>query len=614
MVSYENVFPGVQYTTMMPSYYTPPISGYQASLSHIGMALDARTANQLGDLNIKLNPGQKVVEIQGIQARTMESIPEQHLDEIRRLTKLVGAKPTLHGPMLDASGIVEQSFSEENRIGVERQIESTVLRAQKLDPEGNIPVTFHSTANLPELRPHTMETINGKRERVDQGVLIIDEDTGRIQQIKPENRYFPEEGNIDKGKFTEKKVPFNYKTEIKRINSEQWTQNLSQLNFHTNRGEDALSAMRDSSLKPLYDQYKDTLLTIDLDKIKDEDDRHLIDRAQRSLVHGQGYYRDSYRMMKQLFDKAWSNVTTEDDKKKLKEFAEEITPIVQNPGIEANIGRIEELKNIVDKGYKILASIDTPQIFKPLNEFVIEKSAETFANVAAMSYSKFKEKAPIISIENPPGGGGLSTAEDIIKLIEASRERLADNLVEKQHVSRSEAQKVAEKMIGATWDVGHINMLRKKGYSEKEVIEQTKKIAPLTKHVHLSDNFGLDHTELPMGMGNVPLKPMMDELKKAGFKGEQIVEAGNWWEFFSTQGGGNPFLPSIEGMNSPMYAMAYGPTWSQAGRLGMYYAGHGPINPAVHHNLYGTSFQNLPLELGGEIPGDRGRFAGAPNQ
>jgi hypothetical protein len=186
--------------------------------------------------------------------------------------------------------------------------------------------------------------------------------------------------------------------------------------------------------------------------------------------------------------------------------------------------------------------------------------------------------------------------------------------MEKKQLSQTEAKQIAEKMIGATWDVGHINMLRKKGYTEKDVIEQTKKISKYVKHVHLSDNFGLDHTELPMGMGNVPLKEMMEQLKKAGFKGEQIVEAGNWWEFFSTQGGGNPFLPSIEGMNAPLYTMAYAPTWSQMGKFGMYYSGHGPVNPAFHHQIYQAGFTNMPVELGGEIPGDRGRFAGTPNQ
>ena len=36
---------------------------------------------------------------------------------------------------------------------------------------------------------------------------------------------------------------------------------------------------------------------------------------------------------------------------------------------------------------------------------------------------------------------------------------------------------MAKKLIGATWDVGHIHMLRKYGYTEKEIVEEAKKIA-----------------------------------------------------------------------------------------------------------------------------------------
>jgi sugar phosphate isomerase/epimerase len=78
--------------------------------------------------------------------------------------------------------------------------------------------------------------------------------------------------------------------------------------------------------------------------------------------------------------------------------------------------------------------------------------------------------------------------------------------MKEQKLDEAKAEKEAEKLIGITWDVGHINMIRRFGYSEKDVIKEAGKVAPMLKHVHLSDNFGLEHTELPMGMGNVPIK------------------------------------------------------------------------------------------------------------
>jgi len=57
-----------------------------------------------------------------------------------------------------------------------------------------------------------------------------------------------------------------------------------------------------------------------------------------------------------------------------------------------------------------------------------------------------------------------------------------------------------------------------------------------------------------------------------------------------------------------------GPTWSEAGAIPGYYSGHGNINPPIHHRIYSAGFEALPVELGGELPGDQSRFSGAPNQ
>jgi len=605
MASYETIYPGVEYSSLMPSSYVGPVS-YQSPVSELGMAIDPRTANQLGEINLKINPGVETIEVQGTFAHIFESVPEKHLDEIRRLMKLTGVKPTLHGPMLEPSGIGEQGYLEENRIGVEKQMESAILRAHKLDPEGNIPVTFHSTAKLPEFRPHLIvDRKDGKPVIEEQGMWVIDDFTGNMNFIKPSKRYFPEEG-----KFTGEIFKFEAGKELERVNEESWSQNLSELTYYADRGENILNELR----KEFPDKILSQLGKIDPNNINDEQLRIQFKEAQRAVTHGQIFLRNSYRSMKQLFDRAYNVILNEEDKRKLEEYAIEVTQKV-TPGIERDFDKLNDLKDVVEKGLRTLSNLkEPPKMIKVLNEFAIDKSAQTFANIAESAFNKYGNKSPIVSIENPPAGGGLSRAEDLKELIETSRKKFVENLVQHKGLSISEANGIAEQMIGATWDVGHINMLRKKGYTEKDIIEQTKLIAPFVKHVHLSDNFGLDHTELPMGMGNVPLKPMLEELKKAGFKGQKIIEAGNWWEFFAQQGGGNPFWPSIEAFDSPIYSSSYGPTWGQGGRYGTFYLGQGPISPPKHHELYGAGFSNLPVELGGEIPGDRSRFAGTPNQ
>ena len=53
-----------------------------------------------------------------------------------------------------------------------------------------------------------------------------------------------------------------------------------------------------------------------------------------------------------------------------------------------------------------------------MSEFITDKSSESFANIAINAYKKFGDNAPIISIENPPGGGGLSHGEDLRKVVD----------------------------------------------------------------------------------------------------------------------------------------------------------------------------------------------------
>ena len=324
MASYQSLYPGALYSTPNPSYYTPP-SSYQTAAGNLGMALDARTANQLGDLNIKLNPGQKIVEIQGISGATMESIPNQHLDEIRRLTQLTGVSPSLHGPLVNASGVEGQGgYSEENRLGAENQIKSAVLRANKLDPKGNIPVTFHSSANLPSFQPHTYHyDKDGKRIREDQGIFIIDEDSGQIKQIRQEKRFF-EEGK----EFTGKEIKFDPKNELNRINKDVWVDSISQINRTADFAEEHFDRAKQyipeiQSIPNIEEEFYKKLAKLNIDTIKDENEKKLFGNAQRNIETGRIYLRDSYKNMKNFFDKAWSAANKngdENDKKRIEEF------------------------------------------------------------------------------------------------------------------------------------------------------------------------------------------------------------------------------------------------------------------------------------------------------
>ncbi|MFA5258859.1 MAG: TIM barrel protein [Candidatus Pacearchaeota archaeon] len=618
MASYESIYSGSDNFLIPKESSQKYIStGYQSSVSSIGMATDPRTANQLGELNAKLNPGMSHLEVGGISGSVFDSIPEQHLDEMRRLGKLTGVSASVHAPIVEASGIGEKGgWEESNRLGAELELTSALLRSHRIDPKGNISVTVHSTAQLPEMIQKT-KAYNPETKKIEEmttAMWVINPETGKIGPIEYAKRYFPEEGKKE-GEFTGKPRDFRPTNELKKLNEDTWTSQLSDINRHVTYGEDILDKIQSN-----YKISGDTMNSLMKGKINfDNVNAEEFDEAkknlksiQKDITHGQIYLQDAYRNLKNVFDSAYANAIKSDNKedmKKLKEYAEKVSPLIKE-GIDKNP---EALTEVLDKGVKVLQEIKTPQIWKPLQDFVVEKSAETFANVAVKGFKKFGDTAPILNIENPPAGGGLSRAEDLKVLIEKARETFVEKM--KGELGSSEAKNQAEKLIGATWDVGHINMLRKKGYTEKDIVKQSEIIAPYVKHVHLSDNFGLDHTELPMGMGNVPMKEIMEKLGQKGFEGKKIIEAGNWWQYFSEKGGGNPFRPSIEAFDSPLYSMKAGATWSQMGNYGSYFSGNlGPVNPAVHHRLYGAGFENLPMELGGEIPGDRNRFSGTPNQ
>jgi hypothetical protein len=189
-MAYEFVYPGGS-DSLEPSYGN--FIGYRSPASSFAITTDPRTANQVKEVSDKLNMGLKQIEVEGVSPEVLESIPEQHLDEIKRLTKLTGAKASLHGPVVEPSGFTKQGWSEENRAGVERQMQSAVERGHKLDPNGNMPVTFHSSGLLPGSVTEMVEE-GGKRKEEEKQLLLVNKDTKQIQAASKQTQFEPEKG------------------------------------------------------------------------------------------------------------------------------------------------------------------------------------------------------------------------------------------------------------------------------------------------------------------------------------------------------------------------------------------------------------------------------------
>tara|TARA_Y100000034_G_scaffold135503_1_gene207676 strand:- start:1646 stop:3517 length:1872 start_codon:yes stop_codon:yes gene_type:complete len=589
------------------------INGRRLPAGDFGFTTDARTANQVKAVSDKLKTGAKTIEVSGISMQQIDSIPKQHFDEINRLRKLVGADLTFHGPIVEPTGIVKQGWQENDRLESERQMFSAIQRAQKMDPKGNIVVTFHSSALPDQYEPvKKVKQINpetGKEEIKVVEFSVINQD-GNFQSVTPKYDYLKDKQQT-------------MQEAIKKTNEDAWFRQLQHTNFSANSGRSSLNSAIKlpveilespevkslGGIKKLYKMYNEN--PQEAKKLMDAQDPEvgsLLMKGVEGFAHGDIYVRDAYQELQTLFNQAFKQA--EDDKRhedleRLKAYRNDLKPLL--PEIE-NPEKAYELANKVVQGVNLLRSMDPPEVLKPFRDFNVDKSSETFANIAYKGFKEFKDNAPIISVENPPAGMAMSRADDIKDIVEHARTKF-EKMAMKDGLSAKEAERQAEKHLGVTWDVGHINMIKKHGYTDKDLVKETEKVAHLVNKVHLSDNFGMDHTELPMGMGNVPTKPMLEAIDNYNKQVKRIVETGQWWEPFKI----TPFKQTTEAFGSSIYSSGGGGYWNQSNAIpgaGGYFAGQG-FNPDVHHRMYGSGFSNLPTELGGQMDGGS-RVSGNP--
>ncbi|MFH1290815.1 MAG: TIM barrel protein, partial [Nanoarchaeota archaeon] len=589
----ENFYAGADYG-LDPNYAAEFSTGvspdYRFPTSRFGITTDPRTANQLKAVSDKLNTGAKHIEITGVTAGTWENVPEQHLTEIKRLKQLAGIDLTFHGPTIEPTGVTKQGWNESHREQAERQMSQAVERAHKMDPSGNIVVTFHSSNGLPDPETKVMEEDpkTGKMREVIKEFGTVSHD-GRFDFKKVTPDYFRGKGG-EYESLEEQKNAIG--AAIDKQNKDAWFRQLQHLSFNANSGASIISdALTGRELDPdlkkktdegqwlqIYSKYmKEKNMSKVIKKIG-EPWKGIVEKQLHRISHGDIYLRDAYQDLQTLYNQAYENAEkdgNDEDLEKLKRYRDEMRVSVEDI---QDPKKIDYFAEEIVKGVNVLRSIEAPRAIKPLREFAVDKSSETFSNIAFNAYKKFKDNAPIVSVENPPAGMGLAQAEDLRDVVGESRKKLQKKLMEQERLSEDAAKKQAEKLIGVTWDVGHINMIRKYGYSEDQLEEQTKEIAPYVKHVHLSDNFGMEHTELPMGMGNVPTKRMMKMLKQYGKqfdKIKQVIETGTW---FGPQAFGNrtPFAESLSSFGSPIYSMKMAPYWNQASDAsGGYFVGYG---------------------------------------
>src|SRR3989339_404455 len=549
-----------------PFNYNSP--KYSVAPGSLGFTTDPRTANILKDVSGKLSSGVKQMELEFVSPEIFDSIPKQQLEEVRRLAKLTGVDLSIHGPVMDTAGFAgQQGFSELNRQASERRLIQTLERSHELKPEGNINVTFHSSEGI---LGSEFETLGPLGERKHKKLIAVNKQTGQMMPMESDVRYTLGGGlkqeireKLESGKITNEQLSkqlsegritrddiFSFESKytpeenIRISNKSQWDSEITPILFNKEKV--------DEILQQNYPLVKNLLES--REQIKIEALPQPQQEALQNIQHAETYLREIHKKADGSFSKAYQ-YGNEEQRKALKKISDGFGDVIHTKEGQTILGQAKALQLLLDNlGNPNLA----PEIFVPIEKFAIEKSSQTFGNTAYAAYKKFGTKAPIISIENPPAGHALSTAEDLRKLIEESRKKFQERLIKDEKMSERQAQQTAEKLIGATWDVGHINMIRKKGYEAKK-----------------------------------------------------IIEASGRWHHFQTP----PLQETLEALGSPVYSMNMGPYWQQAASLQQgYFSGYGGMLPDIHYQQFGAGFSQLPSELGGSIGGggSGGRMSGRP--
>ena len=620
MTSYEYFYPGTP--SSLESEYSNLFSGYSVPAGRLGATTSIRTANQLKEVSNLLNQGINNVEVSVIDKQVFDQIPREHMKEIARLQKLTGSNITLHAPIVEPSGFNQQgTWSEEDRLNTEREVIDVLERGHELNHKGNIPVTIHSSAQIPA-SSYLMEKnpLTGKMEKVQDTIIAYNRAEGRLVPMKREVDY-PLSGVQGPGgsrMYAEGRVR-SAESKLRDANASFWDNQINELLIQKEKGDELVEdASRFMKL------------------VGEKGANHpAVVNAREKLFVAKAYYENIHKSLDSLYRNAVKAVKESHNEEGVKKFRE----IAQN--FEKNTRRIGEAKNEVESLFYNGAALGgllkemkkftephleveingkrglaenpfMPKLFVPVEEFALDQSSKTLSNAAFAAYELYKEKAPVISIENPPYGQALSTGHELKSLVGATREKFIGRLMKEKKLSEKKANEVAEKLIGVTWDTAHISAMRKKGFTNKDIVKEARAVAGILKTVQINDSLGGQaFGDLPPGMGDQPIAQVMQEFENKGFAGPVTFEGGAF--FAQHQISPHPFV--LESLGSGIYPAKAGPGWNRgvgAGNEPIYYSGMGTTLPDYNFQMYGAGFTNLPTDFGGQRAGAGSRFSGTP--
>ncbi len=639
------------------------VGEYYAKAGTIGGTTSINTPNQLAELGLRLNAGVKNVEISGpLDPTVFEQVPITHMEEMRRLAKLTDSTVSLHAPMIDLGGFTERgTWDEVERAKTESVVHGIIDKAMVMDPQGNIPITIHTTRGTPAyFWQKGLEVEKGGKPIDYNTMFAIDQESGQLVPLKYEKKYYP--GEIKTWYPEERLVNANQTHwDEEKLKVHSYLKDKRELAERSNMLGKQLASLQyaEKNNIPLTPEEQRKKQMLEDNKVQIDSHISEIDTRVNSEVNEIHHKFVSYPFTNK--NKGADAIRYQETKKDLKEFTEKLGKQMEfkkkiAEQIKERYQKDEQFRKEVEKSnrdpieeavinkfgneyipeervLKVISKLPAPRQFIPVDEFAKHKVAETVVNSAMYGFEKaLKEtkdvnkamkKAPILAIENWYPEMVLSRGQNFREFLDEARDNFAKELEQKKHLDTKKAREVAENLIGATWDVGHIYMMRRFGYGKEETeqlvlkdVEALAKDNPgIIKKIHLADNFGYSDSHLAPGMGDVPIKEQLAIFEKWGAfaQGAPLInEAGA----FDAQFRESSLPYTFEALGSPLYSHIMNPVWSNIREtFDPYMVGHGNILPDIHFkDLYGGGFSNLPRELGGQVGGDQSRFSGTPNQ
>jgi len=232
---------------------------------------------------------------------------------------------------------------------------------------------------------------------------------------------------------------------------------------------------------------------------------------------------------------------------------------------EQNKKEIQHYRDSISNSKKQLAELNyRVENTKSIKEVGEARTSESMADLGIYAWKKQKsqklKKDLYVAPENifPEQYG--AHPDELLSLVEKSRERMKQKLVSEEKMNEQEAKKIADSHIKATFDIGHANIWRKyfqmDPNSKKTKDEQfdewlLKKVDKLKNagvlgHVHVSDNFGYSDEHTDPGQGNVPLQGFLDKIKGSDI--DVVVETASQ--------GDRAFLAGFKEMGHPIYGLS----------------------------------------------------------